>query len=109
MGVPLFDTLLAMTRRWLNHKPLYLADRGHLHHNLVDSGLTKKQAVYVMYGVSCFFGACAIILTKASESQVTTVFVMFLISLVVVAAAELVGIFKKKRLLVRILQIKSKR
>lgn len=109
MGVPLFDTLLAMTRRWLNHKPVYLADRGHLHHNLVDYGLTKKQAVYVMYGISCFFGACAIILTKASESQVTTVCVMILISLFVVAAAELVGIIKKKRILMRFQQIRSKR
>lgn len=104
LGVPLFDTILAMTRRLVNRKPLHIADRGHVHHNLVDLGLTKKSTVFLLYGISALFGLCAIILTKASSSEVMMVLVILVVSLILVLGAELVGIMKKRRMLFGILR-----
>ncbi len=52
MGVPIFDTLFAMARRFLERRPLFSADRGHIHHRLLDMGITHRRAVLMLYGLS---------------------------------------------------------
>ncbi|MSP25171.1 MAG: undecaprenyl/decaprenyl-phosphate alpha-N-acetylglucosaminyl 1-phosphate transferase [Myxococcales bacterium] len=59
LGVPIFDTLFAMARRILERRPLFAPDRGHLHHRLLDLGITHRRAVLILYAVS-------IVLTVAS-------------------------------------------
>ncbi len=71
LGVPILDTLLAMTRRAARGAPLFSADRGHIHHRLIDLGLSHRQAVLVLYGVSVILGLVALGLTYASSSQAT--------------------------------------
>ena len=51
LGVPILDTTLAMVRRFLTGKPIMRADRRHIHHLLLDLGLTQKQAVWTIYGL----------------------------------------------------------
>lgn len=62
LGLPLFDTLLAIIRRILTRKSIMQADRGHLHHKLIDMGLSQRQSVLIMYVVSASLGLCAIVL-----------------------------------------------
>ena len=38
-------------------------DRGHIHHRLIDMGLTQKQAVAVLYVISAILGLSAVVLT----------------------------------------------
>ncbi len=52
LGVPIIDTLLAMVRRFLEHRPLFSPDRGHIHHRLLDMGITHRRAVLIIYGVT---------------------------------------------------------
>ena len=51
MSIPLLDTVLAITRRFLRHQPIFSADRGHIHHKLLERGLTVRSAALVMYAV----------------------------------------------------------
>ncbi|MEC0270453.1 MULTISPECIES: MraY family glycosyltransferase [Paenibacillus] len=97
LGVPLLDTLLAMTRRGIQGRPLYEADRGHVHHRLTDIGVSRRSTVYILFGISSFLGMCAILLTKASTSAITLVMLLLIIALLTLAGAELVGIFKGNR------------
>jgi UDP-GlcNAc:undecaprenyl-phosphate/decaprenyl-phosphate GlcNAc-1-phosphate transferase len=60
LGLPLADTLLAMARRFLSHRSIFSADRQHLHHRLLDIGLTHKRAVLVLYGCSIILCATAL-------------------------------------------------
>jgi UDP-GlcNAc:undecaprenyl-phosphate/decaprenyl-phosphate GlcNAc-1-phosphate transferase len=69
LGVPITDTLLAMIRRALNGRPMFSADRSHIHHKLLDLGLTQRQAVMILYGVSLLLGGMALLLTVASSMQ----------------------------------------
>lgn len=52
LGVPIIDTLLAMVRRFLERRPLFSPDRGHIHHRLLDMGITHRRAVLIIYGVT---------------------------------------------------------
>ena len=62
LGLPLFDTASAMLRRVKNHRPIMSPDRGHLHHRLVDAGLSQKQAVVLIYAMSLVLCAIAVAL-----------------------------------------------
>jgi len=69
LGVPIADTLLAMARRAARGAPLFSADRGHIHHRLLDLGLSHRATVLVLYAASIALGAVSLALTYASSSQ----------------------------------------
>ncbi|HEY3397762.1 MAG TPA: MraY family glycosyltransferase [Armatimonadota bacterium] len=60
LGVPLYDTVSTLVGRVLRRKSIYSADRSHLHHRLVDRGLSVRQAVLVIYG--CTAALCLVAL-----------------------------------------------
>lgn len=79
IGLPIYDTLFAMLRRKLNNKPMMSADRGHLHHKLLDRGLSQKRTVILMYIISMIMGLLSIIamLLPTKTSFMLFMFVCF--------------------------------
>ncbi len=61
LGLPLFDTSFAILRRVANNQSIAQADRGHLHHRLVDKGISHKKAVLTMYAVAGAFGIAGVL------------------------------------------------
>ncbi|WP_057876341.1 glycosyltransferase family 4 protein [Liquorilactobacillus aquaticus] len=55
LGVPITDTVYAILRRILNKKPISQADKHHLHHRLMEMGLSHTQTVLVIYGIALIF------------------------------------------------------
>jgi UDP-GlcNAc:undecaprenyl-phosphate GlcNAc-1-phosphate transferase len=70
LGVPIFDTLFSMTRRFLERRPIFSPDRGHIHHRLLDMGLTQRRAVLVLYAVSALLSVAAIATSLGNDWQV---------------------------------------
>lgn len=64
LGVPLFDTIWAVLRRTLAGKPFWSADRGHLHHRLLQKGYPVKKVLLILYSISMILGALAVALTR---------------------------------------------
>ncbi len=62
LGVPVIDTLWAITRRTLAGQPMWRADRGHVHHRLLARGLTQQKTVLIIYAISLVLGAAALAL-----------------------------------------------
>ncbi len=62
LGLPITDTLVAVARRFIGGKPLFSPDREHIHHKLLDHGLTQRQVVLILYAVSAVFGLAALFL-----------------------------------------------
>ena len=64
LGLPLLDTGLTMFRRSLLREGIFMSERGHLHHRLLDLGLTHRKAVLACWGVSvvlCVGGLLAVV------------------------------------------------
>jgi UDP-GlcNAc:undecaprenyl-phosphate GlcNAc-1-phosphate transferase len=78
LGVPIADTLLAMARRAARGAPLFSADRGHIHHRLLDLGFSHRQTVLLLYGTSIALGGAALALSYASTSREATWFLLAL-------------------------------
>jgi UDP-GlcNAc:undecaprenyl-phosphate GlcNAc-1-phosphate transferase len=62
-GVPVFDVSFAIVRRLRNRQPIFSADRGHLHHRLLDKGLSQKQVAMVIYLISCLLCGVALLIS----------------------------------------------
>ena len=70
LGLPIFDTLFAIFRRVLHHKSIMEADRGHLHHKLIDAGLSQRQAVLTLYAVTAVLGILAVVILESNAWKV---------------------------------------
>jgi UDP-GlcNAc:undecaprenyl-phosphate/decaprenyl-phosphate GlcNAc-1-phosphate transferase len=95
LGVPLSDTFLAILRRKLNKKPISVADKGHLHHCLMDLGFNTRKTVLIIYAVAAVFGSCAMLLSQTKQWGTITLVVIVL--LIMEIGAEAVGIISKSR------------
>jgi len=54
-ALPVLDTALAFVRRWVNKRPVFSADRHHIHHQLLARGFTVRQTVVISYGLAICF------------------------------------------------------
>lgn len=64
LGIPIFDTAFAILRRLINHRPIMEADKGHLHHRLMQSGYGMRRAVLMLYGISGIMGMSAVLVSR---------------------------------------------
>jgi UDP-GlcNAc:undecaprenyl-phosphate/decaprenyl-phosphate GlcNAc-1-phosphate transferase len=78
LSVPLLDVVLAIGRRFLRKQPIFAADRGHIHHQLLDRGLTPRRVVLVLYGL-CGLAAGFSLLQGALHSFAGSLILLFAI------------------------------
>ena len=67
LGVPIIDTFWIIIRRIAARSSPFTPDRGHVHHRLLDLGLTQTQTVLLIYGVCIFLGVLALVLSVAQQ------------------------------------------
>ncbi len=92
LGLPILDTAFAIIRRYMSGKPIFKPDKGHLHHRLLEMGLTQKQAVLLMYVMSGCLGLSAIALTEVNKSFGILIIIV-LISIACIGARK-IGVLK---------------
>ncbi len=66
-ALPLTDVGLSILRRFLSGRSLFGADREHIHHKLLELGLTQRQVVWVLYGISAMCAVLSLFLLKPYE------------------------------------------
>ena len=67
LGLPIFDICFAFLRRIAHGQNPMQADRGHVHHRLIDMGFSQKQAVAIAYMLTAILGLAAVVLTSSGE------------------------------------------
>lgn len=86
-GLPLFDTTFAFTRRIIHGRSPFSADRGHLHHRLIDLGFNQKQSVRILYAICAILGTSAIMFTEENFGRAIIIiavgFIIFLINFII--------------------------
>lgn len=98
LALPIFDTSFAIIRRIIKEKSLtaiFKADRGHLHHKLIDKGYSQKQAVFILYGISAAFGLFAIILLESGIWKALS-FALLVIAIIAIGYKDIFKLKEKK-------------
>lgn len=68
-GLPILETSLSVLRRLISGRPVFTADREHIHHKLLQLGLSHRQVVVVLYAVSALFGLLSLFLLWPTGSS----------------------------------------
>lgn len=67
LGVPIIDTFWIIIRRVSHGKSPFTPDRGHLHHRLLDLGLTHRGAVLLIYAICGVLAALSLVLSTRDQ------------------------------------------
>ena len=61
LGIPILDTLFAIIRRLIKKQPIYLPDKQHLHHQLLNMGISHRNTVLIIYAMNILFASASIL------------------------------------------------
>ena len=80
LSIPLLDTCLAVFRRLLRGQSIFEADRRHIHHRLLDRGLTPSHVALLLYGICAIAAVLALVQSVARDGVATLVIVIVCVS-----------------------------
>ena len=78
LGIPIFDTLFSMLRRFLDRRSLFAPDRSHFHHRLLASGLNQRRAVLIIYVATLMAAGLGLLMMIGSNIRSIVVFAVVL-------------------------------
>lgn len=82
LAIPILDTLFAILRRIINKKPIYEADKKHLHHQLLNKKFSQKTTVLIIYMVSILFSAASVLYSIKDKKAAIIIYVILTILLI---------------------------
>ena len=91
LSIPLLDVTLAIGRRLLRGQHVFAADRRHIHHRLLDLGMTPKKAVLVLYAVAIGVSLVALLHEANLGNGSISGLVLLVFTGIVVAAIRYLG------------------
>ena len=85
-GLPILDTAVALARRFINKRPLFVSDRGHIYDQMIDRGIPLKRTVAICYVLAGTYALIGLVMSQIRTRYALIVYVLvFVISGVVVA------------------------
>jgi UDP-GlcNAc:undecaprenyl-phosphate/decaprenyl-phosphate GlcNAc-1-phosphate transferase len=97
LGVPIVDSLWAVTRRLAKRTSPFRPDKKHFHHLLLDAGMTQRQAVITVYAVAAAFGVVA--LMAGSFAKLVALVALMALMAAAIGTLILISWFKRRKLL----------
>ena len=76
-GLPILDTLSVMAIRWLRGRPVFKADRSHLHHQLLRLGFKHYEVVAILYALQAIILLLAYVLRYESDIVLLLVYAAY--------------------------------
>ena len=83
LAIPILDTLFAIIRRLINHKPISSPDKNHLHHQFLNMKFSQRKTVLIIYGVDALFALASIIYVIGDSTQGIIMYTLLLIMVLV--------------------------
>jgi len=84
-GLPILDTAVALARRLINHRPLFVSDRGHIYDQMIDRGIPLKKTVAVCYVLAGVYAVIGLMMSQIRTWYAAGVYVaVFVVSAFVV-------------------------
>jgi UDP-GlcNAc:undecaprenyl-phosphate GlcNAc-1-phosphate transferase len=77
LAFPILEAGISVTRRFLRGDPIFAADRGHIHHRLLELGLTPRRAVLLLYGVTSVFAMISVLIAVPEFRYPGLVIILF--------------------------------
>jgi len=82
-GLPILDTAVAVLRRLLNHRPLFVSDRGHIYDQMIDRGIPLKRTVVICYGLATLYALIGLGLSLRTKIRARYALIAYVLVFVV--------------------------
>ena len=86
LGIPILDTLFAIIRRTIKKQPIYMPDKKHLHHQLLELGLSHRNTVLAIYAMNILFAFASVIYTINDKVLGIIIYSILLILIIFIIA-----------------------
>lgn len=86
-GLPILDTTVAFARRWLNKRPVFVPDRGHVYDQMIDRGIGLKKTVHICCAIAAIYALIGLAISCIPPWYALAVsIVVAIVSIVIVTA-----------------------
>jgi len=75
-GLPILDTAVALVRRFINKRPLFVSDRGHIYDQMIDRGMTLKKTVAICYGLAGIYALIGVVMSQIRTRYALVVYIV---------------------------------
>ena len=75
-GLPILDTAVALLRRLLNHRPLFVPDRGHIYDQMIDRGLSLRGTVAICYALAGLYAVIGLVMSQIRTRYAALVYLL---------------------------------
>lgn len=82
LGLPIIDTLFAIIRRTLKGKPIFSADKQHVHHQLLGMNFSQRTTVLIIYGINILFALTSIFYVLRDPAAAKIIYIILMIILI---------------------------
>jgi UDP-GlcNAc:undecaprenyl-phosphate/decaprenyl-phosphate GlcNAc-1-phosphate transferase len=89
ISIPLLDVFLAVVRRFLRKQPIFGSDRAHIHHRLLDRGLTPRSVVLLLYLLAAGAAGIALLLSAPQIAHYQNILIVVGVGALLVGARHL--------------------
>jgi UDP-GlcNAc:undecaprenyl-phosphate GlcNAc-1-phosphate transferase len=74
-GLPILDTAVALARRLLNHRPLFVSDRGHIYDQMIERGIPLRKTVTICYMLAGIYAVIGLVMSQIRTRYAAVVYV----------------------------------
>lgn len=78
-GLPILDTAVALARRLLNKRPLFVSDRGHIYDQMIDRGIPLKKTVTICYAIAALYALIGLLMCPLRHRYAAIVLIVTVI------------------------------
>lgn len=98
LAIPIIDTFFAILRRIINHKPITMPDKAHLHHQLLNVGLSHRNVVLVIYLIQIIFSAAMLIYMIYDRTVGVVIYaILFILAFIFIMKTDIIVDHHKKK------------
>lgn len=103
LAIPIMDTLFAILRRLINHKPIGEPDKQHFHHQLLKLNLSKRKTVILIYIIDILFAIASILYAIGNRMLGTNIYgiviyiILLVLTLVLVLRTNIIWEHNKRK------------
>lgn len=91
LAIPIMDTFFAILRRFINHKPISMPDKNHLHHQFLKKNFSHKKTVLIIYLIDALFAVASIVYVLGDSKIGMTIYgVIFIVVLIIILKTDII-------------------
>ena len=90
--LPISDMIIVILSRLNQGKSIFLPDRSHIHHRLIDLGFSHKDTVIIIFAISQFFVSLSILISLIDYQLILVSFSLLILLTILFNKCDLIGL-----------------